>query len=126
LKKGGACTRLRSFKFAFQGIVEAIRTEHNFRFMLAFFMFVVAAGVVFEISRYEWLAVLICCGLVLGMEIINMAVEAAVDIAAKSHDPLAKKAKDAAAGASLVVCAFSAAVGLIVFVPYIIALFSPK
>lgn len=89
-------------------------------------MFVVAAGVVFEISRYEWLAVLICCGLVLGMEIINMAVEAAVDIAAKSHDPLAKKAKDAAAGASLVVCVFSAAVGLIVFVPYIIALFNQK
>lgn|GEM_PF-2073568 len=94
--------------------------------MLAFFMFVVAAGVVFGISHYEWLAVLICCGLVLGMEVINMAVEAAVDIAAKSRDPLAKKAKDAAAGASLVVCVFSAAVGLIVFVPYIIALFNQK
>jgi len=89
-------------------------------------MFVVAAGVVFGISHYEWLAVLICCGLVLGMEVINMAVEAAVDIAAKSRDPLAKKAKDAAAGASLVVCVFSAAVGLIVFVPYIIALFNQK
>jgi len=82
--------------------------------------------VVFGISHYEWLAVLICCGLVLGMEVINMAVEAAVDIAAKSRDPLAKKAKDAAAGASLVVCVFSAAVGLIVFVPYIIALFNQK
>ena len=81
---------------------------------------------VFGISHYEWLAVLICCGLVLGMEVINMAVEAAVDIAAKSRDPLAKKAKDAAAGASLVVCVFSAAVGLIVFVPYIIALFNQK
>lgn len=103
--------------------MEAIRTEHNFRFMLAFFMFVVAAGVIFEITHNEWLAVLICCGMVLGMEIINMAVEAAVDLAAKGRDPLAKKAKDAAAGASLVVCVFSAAVGLIVFVPYIAALF---
>ncbi len=103
--------------------MEAIRTEHNFRFMLAFFMFVVAAGVIFEITHNEWLAVLICSGMVLGMEIINMAVEAAVDLAAKGRDPLAKKAKDAAAGASLVVCVFSAAVGLIVFVPYIAALF---
>ena len=56
---------MRSFKFAFQGIVEAIRTEHNFRFMLAFFMFVVAAGVIFDITHNEWLAVLICCGMVL-------------------------------------------------------------
>jgi diacylglycerol kinase len=91
--------------------------------MLAFFMFVVAAGVIFEISHYEWMAVLICCGMVLSVEILNMAVEAAVDIAAKGKNPLAKKAKDAAAGASLVVCAFSAAVGLVVFVPYIAALF---
>ncbi len=115
---------MRSFKFAIQGILEAVRTEHNFRFMLAFFMFVVAAGTIFSITRYEWMAVLICCGAVLGTEILNMAVEAAVDLAVKGSDPLAKKAKDAAAGASLVVCAFSAAVGLIVFIPYIIELFS--
>lgn len=114
---------MRSFKFAFQGIVEAIRTEHNFRFMLAFFMAVVAAGVIFDITRYEWLAVLICCGAVLGIEILNMAVEAAVDLAAKGDQPFAKKSKDAAAGASLVVCGFAAAVGLIVFIPYIKALF---
>ncbi len=114
---------MRRFKFAFQGVLEAVRTEHNFRFMLAFFMFVVAAGVIFDITRYEWMAVLICCGAVLGTEIVNMAIEAAVDLAAPGKDPLAKKAKDAAAGASLVVCMFAAAVGLVVFVPYIIKLF---
>lgn len=114
---------MRGFKFAFQGIWQAVRTEHNFRFMLAFFMFVVAAGTVFGISRGEWLAVLICCGAVLGTEILNMAVEAAVDLAVQGENPLAKKAKDAAAGASLTVCIFAAAVGLIVFVPYIIKLF---
>ncbi len=114
---------MRSFKFAFQGILEAVRTEHNCRFMLAFFMFAVAAGTIFGITRGEWIAVLICCGAVLGIEIINMAVEAAVDLAVHGKDPIAKKAKDAAAGASLVVCAFAVAVGLIVFVPYIAKLF---
>ncbi len=114
---------MRSFKFAFQGILEAVRTEHNFRFMLAFFMFVTAAGTIFGITRGEWIAVLICCGAVLGIEIINMAVEAAVDLAVHGEDPLAKKAKDAAAGASLVVCVFAAAVGLIIFVPYMAELF---
>ncbi len=114
---------MRSFKFAFQGILEAVRTEHNFRFMLAFFMFVTAAGTIFGITRGEWIAVLICCGAVLSIEIINMAVEAAVDLAVHGENPLAKKAKDAAAGASLVVCIFAAAVGLIIFVPYMAELF---
>jgi len=114
---------LRSFKFAFQGIAEAVRTERNFRFMLAFFMLVTAAGAVFQITRYEWLAVLMCSGAVLGTEILNMAVEAAVDLAAEGKSALAKKAKDAAAGASLAVCIFAAAVGIIIFFPYIKALF---
>lgn len=124
LPSAGEFMLLRCFKYALQGITSTVRSEHNFRFMMGAFGAVVAAGAVFSISSLEWACVLGCCGLVLGAELINTAIEAVVDLAANGQSPLAKKAKDAAAGASLVVCVFSAVVGLIIFLPYIRALFS--
>lgn len=114
---------LRCVKFAFQGIAETVRTEHNFRFMLGVFGAVVAAGAVLGLSGIEWALLLVCCGMSLGAELINTAIEAAVDVATLQKNPLAKKAKDAASGASIVVCAFSAAVGLVIFIPRIVSLF---
>ncbi len=114
---------LRCFKYAFHGIIDTARVEHNFRFMLGIFGLVVAGGSALKISGIEWAVVLICCGLSLGVELINTAIEAVVDLATKENNPLAKKAKDAASGASLVVCTFSAAVGLIIFIPYIVKIF---
>ena len=83
---------------------------------------VIALGFFFHVSAGEWCALLVCIGLVLGGECMNTAVEDAVDLACPRIDPLAKAAKDLAAGAVLVFSLASLAVGLIVFVPHILTL----
>ena len=70
----------------------------------------------------EWLTCLILFALVMSLELVNTAVEATVDLATKVYDPLAKKAKDAAAGAVLIAAIFAAIIGLWIFVPKLLAL----
>ncbi len=112
----------KPFHYAVQGIAQAFRSEKNIRVMFVCFLIVLLAGYLFAITPLEWVAVLLCCGGVLALEMINTAVESTVDLITKEHHPLAKKAKDVAAGAVLVWSVFSAAVGLIVFLPHLIAL----
>lgn len=112
----------RAFICAFKGILGAARRERNFRIMLGCFAVVLAAGLFWRLSGIEWSVVLICCGGVLAFELMNTALEAAVDLVTRERCELAKKAKDAAAGASFVFSMFSVAVGLIIFVPRILKL----
>ncbi len=114
---------LDSFKYAFHGIRYALKEERNFRIMAACFIAVVIAGILLGLSVPEWAAILLCCAGVLSLEMVNTSLESAVDIATDEYKPLAKKAKDTAAGAVLVFCLFSAAIGLIIFIPHVIGLF---
>ena len=83
-------------------------------------LLVLLAGIVFQVSRIEWLFLLLSIFLVIAFEILNSAIENVVDLASHYHfDMLAKKAKDMAAGAVLVVSLFAAVTGLIVFIPRI-------
>lgn len=113
----------RSFKFACRGILHTYQTEGNFRIMTVCFALVVIAGAVFDISAGEWIAVLICCGMTLGAELLNTAVEAAIDLVSPTYHARAAKAKDAASAASFIIAVFSVVVGAIVYLPYISALF---
>ncbi len=112
---------LRSFKYAARGVAAAF-AGRNIRIMAACFVLVTAAGFLVGITAIEWAAVLLCCAGVISLEMVNTALESAVDIATTEYKPLAKKAKDIAAGAVLVFSIVSAAVGLIIFVPHIIRL----
>lgn len=112
---------LRSFRYALRGVAGAF-SGRNIRIMAACFAVVIAAGFVLGISAFEWTAILLCCAGVISLELVNTAIESAVDLAAPEINPLAEKAKDTAAGAVLVFCLFSATVGLIIFVPHIISL----
>ena len=114
----------RSFLCAFKGILKTLKTERNFRIMLVFFVLIVAAGFIFRISGWEWAAVLICSGGVLSLEMINTAIESLTDLATTQRHPLAEKAKDIAAGAVLVFSSLSLIIGLIIFIPHVIRLFS--
>ena len=79
---------------------------------------VILAGFVFQVSRIEWLFLLLSIFLVVAFEIINSAIENVVDLASNYHfSMLAKNAKDMAAGAVLVVSGFALVTGLIIFVP---------
>ena len=110
-----------SFRHALEGIGAAAKGR-NFRVQLAAGAIAIAAGFLLRISTGEWIAVVLCIGLVLGGECANTALEAAVDLASPGRHPLAKRAKDAAAGAVLLFSLAAAVVGLIIFLPRLLAL----
>ena len=108
---------VRSFSFAGQGVWHVVRTQRNMRVHLLAASAAVAAGLVLRISAVDWACVLAAIGLVLTAEALNTVVEALVDLCTGEFHPLAKIAKDAAAGAVLIASAAAAGVGIAVFLP---------
>ena len=77
-------------------------------------------GIVAKLTVVEWCICMIMCALVLSLELVNTAVEAVVDLATEEKKPLAKIAKDTAAGAVLIAAIASVIVGLLIFVPHVV------
>lgn len=113
-----------SFKFGFEGIVAAAGKERNVRIHLAISVIVILSGFIFSINKYEWIAIILSIGGMISMEMMNTAIERTVDMYTKEYHPLAKQAKDIAAGAVLVFAMASVLIGLIIFLPRIFAWFS--
>lgn len=109
-----------SFGHALEGIVASVREGRNIRIQLAGGALALALGLLFQIEAHEWLAIIVCCGLVLGGECLNTALERTVDLAMPKQHPDAKVAKDAAAGAVLLFALASLAVGIVIFLPRIL------
>ena len=107
----------KSFGYAFQGIINTIRTERNIKIHCAAAILVTIFGIWLQISKTEWMICFILFGLILALELVNTAVEATVDLFTEERKPLAKKAKDAAAGAVLIVAIFAAVIGILIFIP---------
>lgn len=107
----------KSFGYAFQGIFNTIRTERNIKIHCAAAILVTIFGIWLQISKTEWMICFILFGLILALELVNTAVEATVDLFTEKRKPLAKKAKDAAAGAVLIVAIFAAVIGILIFIP---------
>lgn len=112
----------KSFGYAFEGIFTGIKKERNMKIHCLAMLCVVVAGFFMKISVTEWCICLILFGLILSLELVNTAVEAVVDLVTEEKKPLAKIAKDTAAGAVLIAAIIAAGVGLIIFVPKILAL----
>jgi diacylglycerol kinase (ATP) len=93
---------LRSFHHAFEGIIYATRTEPNMRVHFFAAALVLLATLVLRLDRYYVVATITLVALVLSLELMNTAIEAVVDLLTVAHHPLAKRAKDAAAGAVLI------------------------
>ncbi|RWU05644.1 diacylglycerol kinase family protein [Pedobacter chitinilyticus] len=110
---------LKSFKFAAKGLSYTIATQPNFIFHVVAAVLVVAAGWYFDISKGEWLAVLICIGLVMVAELLNTAFEALVDWLSPEFNVKAGLVKDIAAGAVLVAALVALVVAFVIFVPKI-------
>lgn len=115
--------RAESFKYAGKGFKSLVRSEHNAWIHLAAIILVTIAGFCFGITRGEWIAVVICFGVVLSAEAVNTAIERLVDLVSPGRHPLAGEAKDIAAAAVLIAAATAAVVGAIIFIPHILALF---
>jgi diacylglycerol kinase (ATP) len=106
----------QSFNFAFEGIIHVLRTQRNMRIHFAIAVGVLIAALALGVRRLELVALLIAISFVLIAEMLNTALEAGIDVATTSFDPLAKLAKDIAAGAVLIATVNAVAVGYLVFV----------
>ncbi|MGD0713645.1 MAG: diacylglycerol kinase [Gaiellaceae bacterium] len=112
---GRAPTLLESFNYAFEGIIHVLRTQRNLRIHFAIAIVVIAAAAALSVQRIELIALLIAIAFVLVSEMINSAIEGAIDVSTTSFDPNAKLAKDIAAGAVLISSVTAVAVGYLVF-----------
>ncbi len=108
---------LTSFKHAFSGVWYVLRTQRNARIHLTVALVVIALGLWLGLSYTEWAVIVLTIGLVLAAESFNTVAEAAVDVATAERHPLAKIAKDVAAGAVLLVAITAVVVGLLILGP---------
>ena len=104
-----------SFHYAFSGIVYAVRTQPNMRVHLAVAALVLLATLLLRLDRLYVIAIVLTISVVLALELINTAIEAVVDLLTVAHHPLAKTAKDAAAGAVLIATIGAVIVGYLAF-----------
>lgn len=122
MEKKNRNTLIKSFGYAFQGILTGIRNERNMKIHCAAIILVTMAGTLFQITAVQWCICLLLFALVAALELVNTAVEAVVDLVTEEKKPLAKVAKDTAAGAVLIAAAASVIIGCIIFLPYVLEL----
>ncbi|MEK7617034.1 MAG: diacylglycerol kinase family protein [Patescibacteria group bacterium] len=108
-----------SFKYAFNGILYALKEEPNLKFHFLAGFLVILLSFFLNISKTDWMIVIILIGFVIAVELTNTAIEAVVDHVVQSEHPGAKLAKDISAGAVLVSALTATIVGILIFIPYI-------
>ncbi len=108
---------VKSFGFAFAGLWYLLRTQRNARIHIAVGAAACGLAAWLGVTRAEWAILIFTIALVIILEGLNTAIEAAVDLASPNIHPLAKAAKDLAAGMVLVAAIASAAVGLLILGP---------
>ena len=106
---------LESFNYAIEGVIHVLRTQRNMRIHFAVAVAVIVISVAVGVSKMELIVLLISIAFVLIAEMINTAIEGTIDAATTSFDPMAKLAKDIAAGAVLIASVNAVAVGYLVF-----------
>ncbi|WP_449537017.1 diacylglycerol kinase family protein [Ferdinandcohnia sp. Marseille-Q9671] len=109
----------KSFSFALKGLTVAFTSERNLQFHLLFSILVICCGFFFEIARVEWIIIILLIGGMFTVELLNTAVEKVVDLVTSEFHPLAKQAKDIAAGAVLMYAMIAVIIGIILFAPYL-------
>jgi diacylglycerol kinase (ATP) len=112
---GRAPSLFDSFNFAVEGIIHVLRTQRNLRIHFLIAIGVVAAAVAVGVGRIEMILLLLAIAFVLVAEMLNSAVEGAIDVSTTSFDPNAKLAKDIAAGAVLIASITAVGIGYVVF-----------
>jgi diacylglycerol kinase (ATP) len=112
---GRAPSILDSFNYAFEGIIHVLRTQRNLRIHFLIAIGVIGAAAALGVDRIELIVLLLAIAFVLVAEMVNSAIEGAIDVSTTSFDPNAKLAKDIAAGAVLISSATAVAIGYLVF-----------
>lgn len=121
-KEKGIKKFLNSFTYPIKGLKYAYRNEQNLAVDVSIAIIVLVLGFVFKINPMEWALLSLTIGLVISCELINTAIEAIVDLVTEDYHPLAKVAKDTSAAAVFVFAIVSIIVGIIIFLPKLIAI----
>jgi len=111
--------RLKSFKYAFNGLRILIKEEHNARIHLFATICILIAGLFFKISINEWIAIIFSVGLVFSLEIINSSIENIADFISPERHEMIRKIKDLSASGVLISAITALLIGLIIFIPKI-------
>ncbi|MCO4291340.1 diacylglycerol kinase family protein [Solitalea sp. MAHUQ-68] len=111
---------LKSFKYAFNGLKVGFSTEINLKIHLAIAVCVLFGGFIYELNSIEWIVILLCIAQVIGLELINTAIEKLADRVSAETDPKIGLLKDIAAGGVLFSALIAVVIGLIIFLPKIL------
>jgi diacylglycerol kinase len=118
-KRFSLVRRMQSFVHAGRGLNIFLRTTHNAWIQILCFLGVIILGIVLNIARIDWIALLLIGVIVLVAEIINTAIEIDINLTSPEYHPYARDTKDVAAAAVLVASIFALVVGLFVLAPYL-------
>lgn len=113
----------QSFKCALSGIISSFKSERNLKIDIVITLLVILLGFILKISAMEWVAIVLCITTVIGAELLNTAIEHAVDLTTTEITYVAKLAKDAAAGGVLFMGFGAFIVAGIIFIPKFLELF---
>ena len=108
---------LNPFRCALEGIAEALATQRHLRIHVVVAALVTLFGILLRLSRVDLALLLMAIALVVIAELLNSAVELAVDLASPTLHPIARRAKNIAAGAVLIAAFASAVIGVITLAP---------
>jgi diacylglycerol kinase len=122
LNKFSVRSRLKSFRFAFNGLASLLKYEHNSRIHLLAAIVVFVAGLILKLNLYEWALITIVTGLVFVTELINSALESLANRVDPEWNQFIMKSKDYAAAAVLISAIIALITGCIIFIPKILAL----
>jgi len=115
---------IKSFKYAFRGIFTVFKEEGNFKIDVLMMVLVTVASIVFKVTRVEILVILSLFSICLAAEIFNTVAENICDFMCSKNDDRIKRIKDMSAGGVLIIDIAAAVIGLCIFVPKILNLFS--
>jgi len=114
----------QSIQHAFNGIKYFFLTERNAQIQLMATLVIIALAIVLGATAIEWMLLLLCIAMVLCFEMFNTSLECLCDVVHKENHPIVKLVKDIAAGAVLTVTIISCIIGILIFLPKILNLFS--
>ncbi|GAC1564794.1 MAG: hypothetical protein NVS3B14_00550 [Ktedonobacteraceae bacterium] len=118
-RKSGLARFIAAFGFAFSGLWFAFSTQINMKVHISIAIAAVALGIFLHISAVEFAIIFVAISSVLIAEMFNTVIERCVDLASPAYHPLAKAAKDVAAGAVLLSAILAIIIALFIFGPHL-------
>lgn len=113
---------LLGFKYAFNGIFETLKKERNIKIHFCIMLLVIILGIILHISKSEWIICIVLFSIVIAGELFNTAIENVVNNLMPEKNEFARMAKDASAGAVLVLAIGASIIGIIIFLPKILVI----